>query len=213
MAGRGRKASTKISIKWTASFAYALGLIATDGSLSKDGRHIDLTSKDIEQLRNFNHALRTEYYIGEKKSGSGKTSYRIQFSDRIFYDHLISLGVTPAKSKTLGRVKVEPRCFFDFLRGCFDGDGSFHSYYDPRSPTSLLWYVTFCSASPAFLFFIQEELWHRLGVRGHISIATGKSTRQLRYGKTEAFKILKNMYYSDSVICLSRKRDKIRDVV
>ncbi len=36
-------------MKWTANLAYAVGLITTDGCLSKDGRHIDLTSKDLEQ--------------------------------------------------------------------------------------------------------------------------------------------------------------------
>lgn len=33
-------------VKWSPKIAYAVGLITTDGSLSKDGRHIDLTSKD-----------------------------------------------------------------------------------------------------------------------------------------------------------------------
>ena len=37
-------------MKWTSELAYAVGLLTTDGSLSKDGRHIDLTSKDVEQL-------------------------------------------------------------------------------------------------------------------------------------------------------------------
>jgi len=30
---------------WSADFAYAVGLLTTDGSLSIDGRHINLTSK------------------------------------------------------------------------------------------------------------------------------------------------------------------------
>jgi hypothetical protein len=33
-------------IKWNSEISYGIGLIATDGSLSKDGRHITFTSKD-----------------------------------------------------------------------------------------------------------------------------------------------------------------------
>ena len=35
-------------MQWNHDFAYAIGLITTDGNLSPDGRHINLTSKDEE---------------------------------------------------------------------------------------------------------------------------------------------------------------------
>src|SRR5687768_5212863 len=35
---------------WTSALAYAVGLIATDGNLSGDGRHIAIPSKDIDLL-------------------------------------------------------------------------------------------------------------------------------------------------------------------
>ena len=57
MATRGAKPKGKVKIKWSPNFAYAIGLIATDGCLYKDGRHISLTSLDLEQLHNFNKAL------------------------------------------------------------------------------------------------------------------------------------------------------------
>ena len=37
--------------------SYIIGLITTDGNLSKDGRHFDFTSKDIEQVKNFKKIL------------------------------------------------------------------------------------------------------------------------------------------------------------
>ena len=40
-----------ICMKWGSDFAYVVGLITTDGSLSKDKRHIDFTSKDLELIR------------------------------------------------------------------------------------------------------------------------------------------------------------------
>ncbi len=75
----------KIKIEWTAQFAYALGLLASDGCLSKDGRHIDLTSKDVEQLENFMKCVGIQATIGEKQGSNRLTYYRVQFSSIEFY--------------------------------------------------------------------------------------------------------------------------------
>lgn len=37
-------------IRWSPALAYAIGLIATDGNLSGDGRHLTVTSKDRDLL-------------------------------------------------------------------------------------------------------------------------------------------------------------------
>lgn len=205
---RGPKPKGKVKIKWSANFAYAIGLIATDGCLSKNRGHVDLTSKDFEQMENFKKALNIEINIGEKNY-KGKHAYRIQVGDVLFYQFLESIGMTQAKSKTIGAVEVPKKLFFDFLRGCFDGDGSFYSYYDKRWKSSFMFYLTLASASPNFLDWIREELREEIGVGGHISKAKDTSTHQLRYAKKEAMEIIKKMYYNDEVICLSRKRKKI----
>jgi hypothetical protein len=57
MAKRGRKPK-RTSIEWSHEFSYAIGLISTDGSLSSDGRHIVMVSKDLEQLINIKQCLR-----------------------------------------------------------------------------------------------------------------------------------------------------------
>ena len=51
------KPQNKTSTTWSSKLAYAIGLITTDGSLSKDGRHISFTSKDKEQVKNFKFCL------------------------------------------------------------------------------------------------------------------------------------------------------------
>jgi hypothetical protein len=76
--------------------------MASDGCLQRDGRHLDLTSVDRDQLLTFCKALGRDIYIGTKKSGSMTPAYRIQFSDVAFYDFLVDIGLTPAKSHTIG---------------------------------------------------------------------------------------------------------------
>lgn len=208
---RGIQLQEKTNRVWSPRLAYAIGLIATDGCLSSDGRHIDLTSKDKEQLVNFLRCLNLDNKIGRKFSGSGKRTYlRVQFGDVVFYRFLLGIGLTPAKSKTMGIVQIPRRYFFDFLRGCFDGDGTFYSYWDPRWKSSFMFYTVFISASPAHLNWIREELNVRLRVTGHLTHDTKKSTYQLKYAKAESLKILRRLYQNKAAVCLTRKRLKIK---
>ncbi len=211
MAKRGPKPKGKVKIEWSAHFAYAIGLIATDGNLSPDGRHVSLTSKDLEQIQNFHKSLDIDVTIGRKSRGGEleKKYYVSQFSDIPFYTFLVSIGIGPAKSKTIARVDIPDEYFFDFLRGVLDGDGYMHSYFDPRWRSSFLWYLGFCSASPLFLEWIQNKLFQFLTVKGHITRAKGSSCLQLKYAKTEAEIIVAKLYEDCDTMALSRKKLKL----
>jgi hypothetical protein len=210
MVKRGPKPKELVNTKWRPELAYAIGLIATDGNLSKDGLLIDLTSKDREQLENFSKCLGVKFKISNKSSGSGIKHKRIQFKNRIFYDFLVSIGLTPRKSLTMSKLDIPPKYFFDFLRGCFDGDGCFYSYYDPRWRSSHMFYLEFASASLEHVVWLQREIKKRINVLGHITRKKEKVFFQLKYAKKEALEIIKKMYYSPSVVCLSRKKLKIQ---
>ena len=210
MGKRGPQPKRIINEKWNSNLAYAVGLIATDGYLSNDGLLVDLTSKDREQLLNFSKCVGVDFKIGNKWNKKGDECLRIQFKNKIFYDFLLSLGLTPKKSLTMGKLKIPGRYFFDFLRGCFDGDGCFYSYWDPRWRSSHMFYLTFSSASYTHILWLQGNIYKFLLIKGHISKSQRKgSIYNLRYAKKEAMEIIKKMYYNSRVICLSRKRMKI----
>src|SRR3989344_2788690 len=211
MSKSGVKPKGKVKIKWSAKFAYAIGLMVTDGCLYNDSRHMSLTTKDIEQAQNFKKCLGISVKIGLKSRGHSKEKkyYHVQFGDVVFYKFLYSIGLTSAKSKTIAGIVLPEEYFFDFLRGCFDGDGSFYSYWDPRWRSSHMFYVVFASASRKHIIWLQEEIEKRLNIQGHI---TGKKENvffQLKYAKKEALEIIRKMYYNQKVVCLSRKRSKI----
>ncbi len=209
----GVKPKGKVTIKWSAIFAYAIGLIVSDGNLSSDGRHLNLTSKDREVIETFRKCLNIKNKIG-RKARSGKIEkkyYVLQFGDVIFYRFLLGIGLTPAKSKTIGKIEIPQRYFFDFLRGSFDGDGCFYSYWDPRWKSSHMFYLAFSSASKIHTEWIRREIGKFLFVRGHVSKSKRKgSIYNLRYAKKESLEIIKKMYYNPKVTCLSRKRAKIK---
>ncbi len=209
MGKRGSKPKGKVRLGWSSNFAYALGLIASDGSLSKDGRHIVLTSVDKDQLKNFLHCLRIRSSIRAYKGSDGKTASRVQIGDVLFYKFLQGIGLTPAKSKTIGPLQIPQEFFFDFLRGVFDGDGSTYSYWDKRWRSSFMFYLTFVSASPPFIDWLRENIKKLSRTDGHISSSKGRNLCQLRYAKKEALVVMRKMYEKKQCICLRRKRLKI----
>lgn len=210
----GPKPKLIIDKKWRPELAYAIGLIATDGCLSGDGLLIDLTSKEREQLLNFSKCLGVNFNIGVKWANKGKQYFRIQFKNRFFYDFLLSLGLTPRKSLTMGKLSIPEKYFFDFLRGCFDGDGSSYSYWDPRWKSSFMFYIGFTSASKNFIDWIREEIRKRIGIAGHITKSTRKNTCfQLKYAKKDGIKLVREMYRDKQCTYLIRKKLKIDKVL
>ena len=205
-------AKSIILTKWSPNLAYAVGLLTTDGSLSKDRRHVDFTSKDIEQIQNLKTALNIRSKIGQKKSGSGKISYRVQIGNVVFYNFLISIGLYPNKTKTLGVIKIPNEFFFDFLRGHFDGDGTFYAYKDNRWKNSHMHYMCFCSASKDHIKWIRVKINELLSIKGSLVKAKNNSAYQLKYAKKESSTLISHIYYNNQVICLKRKLNNVTQI-
>lgn len=210
MGKRGIKPKGKVKIRWSANFSYAIGLLLTDGCLSTDGRHIILTSKDIDQLENFMKCLDIKCKISTTSNRIGQTAFRIQFGDILFFKFLESIGLIKAKSLILKEVKIPNKYFFDFFRGCFDGDGCSYSYWDPRWKSSFMFYITLASGSKVFIEWLQKEIFKRIKIKGHITVSKKINPYyQLKYAKNDGMEIIRRMYYNPNVVCLSRKLMKI----
>jgi hypothetical protein len=204
---------TRISEEWSSNLAYAVGLLATDGCLAKKSTLIDLTSKDREQLQNFRRCVGVDFRITKKQGSNGRTYLRVQFKSVLFYDFLLRIGLTPAKSKTLGAIKIPQKFFWDLLRGLYDGDGSSYSYWDSRWKSSYMFYTSFVSASKAHIDWVRSEIQKRLGILGHVTRDGNRATYQLKYAKRDSVKLLRKMYYSKRVVSLSRKRLKVERIL
>jgi DNA-binding transcriptional regulator WhiA len=214
MGKTGQKPKGRVKIKWSANFAYAVGLLVSDGCLYNDGRHLSFVSKDEEQIKNFVRCLGIKVKIGSTTSGyKNKKALRVQFGDVLFFAFLQGIGIHPRKSKTISEVTIPQNYFFDFLRGSFDGDGTFYSYWDKRWRSSYMYYLEFISASQKHIEWLRNTLNDELGVKGHVTTSARSSAYQLKYAKKEALAIIKKMYYNRRVVCLSRKREKIEKAV
>ena len=215
-----------ISTIWTPKLAYIVGLITTDGNLSKDGRHIDLTSKDLDQISTFSKLLGLNNKIGLKDSGTsqGKKYYRIQFSNVQLYRFLLSIGLTPTKSKSIGELKIPDKYFADFLRGHLDGDGSIFTYQDKynqyRGVTYLntRLFVYFISVSNLHIIWLHKKISELAQVNGSLQKRPSKNRNHtimwtIKFAKKESIKLIKWIYYEPNLPSLERKATLAKQIL
>ncbi|OGD94310.1 hypothetical protein A3C33_03065 [Candidatus Curtissbacteria bacterium RIFCSPHIGHO2_02_FULL_42_58] len=208
---------------WTSNFAYAVGVLATDGSLSKDGRHISLTSAEKEMLRLLAKCLNLKNKLSKNPmSGYSKNqAWRIQFGNVQLYNFLLQIGLSPNKTYSLGELKIPNEFFRDFLRGHLDGDGCIITYTDkyntPKNPeyiyARLMTY--FMSASKVHIQWLQNYIKDSLDIQGALLERKPKhknhvTTWTLKFSKKESTKLLNWIYYSPSLPFLKRKYQKAK---
>lgn len=206
------------SIAWSPDLAYAVGLIATDGCLSRDRRHVAFVSKDLDLVELYLRCVeREDVRIAAVRTRRGGRAYRAVFSDTGLYDWLIDLGIQPAKSLTLGGVRVPPAEFVHFVRGLLDGDGTIYVLRHRPTPKTYpnYWYVRlwtyFTSASRRHIDWLREQLRLWLGVNGYVEriVREGrKDFYRLKYGKIESLQLLAALYADPTWPALDRKREK-----
>lgn len=206
------KMNTKVNISWSNNSAYAIGLITTDGNLSKDGRHIVFVSKDLSLVKLFKKCLKLKNRISIKTSGYSKGKgkyYFIQFGNVTFYRKLLSIGLSPNKSKTIKELTIPKRYFADFLRGHLDGDGTIHSYNDPIYHNSRRLYITFISASKAHIRWLRYQISKLYGIVGKIRIVP--RAWKLVFAKKASKSLVHILYYNQNLPYLRRKRNIVEN--
>jgi hypothetical protein len=205
---RSTRRAYKKQYYWSREIAYLVGLLTADGCLVNDERHINITSKDMQVIEVFQQILGIKTKVGKKLGGYNTESYYLQFSDVAFYDFLLGIGLTPAKSKTIAALLVPDLYYGDFLRGYFDGDGTIYGFWDRRWKSSLMYYVDFFSASLPFLLWVQDNNSRIQGVtRG--AIKPGVRCYKLSYSKKDSQKLFRLMYSNEGIdYKLDRKYEK-----
>lgn len=213
--GRWRRAYPPVAIAWTDKMAYAVGLLATDGCLVTGRKRVQFGSEDRELVELLLSCLDRPARLREERTRIGNLYYRTQFGDARFYDWLLSIGLTPRKSLSLGAIDVPSEHLIALTRGLLDGDGSIgnHVYRaDTRGRPGYTWeflWVAFNSSSRAHLLWLSEHLSRAHDINGYLG-RTERPSRaphfSLRYGKRASIELLSALYADPEAPALSRKR-------
>ena len=209
-----RRKSAPAVIEWKPKFAYALGLLATDGAIVR-GRTITFPSADRELVEHVLNCLGKINAISEVRTKTGGVAYRTQIGDVALCRWLPTIGITARKSLVLGAVEVPDALLADLLRGLLDGDGSIINKLaradTGRTPNYYWEYLrtSFLSASRAHIVWLRGRIDAAFGVQGYIATAQPREGHHemytLRFGKRASLKLLPLIYADPTAPRLSRK--------
>jgi aromatic ring-cleaving dioxygenase len=193
-----------------------VGLIATDGCLYDDGRHIAFISKDEDLMRTFLGLVnRAHIRYRREESEYGGWAFRGQFSYAALYRWLLSVGLMPRKSLVLGAIDVPDENLMPLVRGLLEGDGTVYTLIHHPTPRTYrnykyerLW-TFFNSASRKHVEWIQARLACALKIPGYIEVRRRKGHEnpmyRLKYGNRASRVLLPAIYADLSVPRLERK--------
>ena len=191
---------------WSPEMAYVLGLIATDGCISKTGT-VSLCINDRGLLEKVKDAMGSAHTI--KYYGHQEGLYSFNFSRQKLCADLNRLGIFPNKSLNIRFPDVPDAFLIDFIRGVFDGDGSvFFEKKSPRFPLR----TSFVSGSKQFITALELKL-RTLGMpQKNIWQHSTKNSFSftLRYAHKDSTKLFKILYQNlpEKSMFLMRKYER-----
>lgn len=213
---------------WSPQMAYILGLIFSDGAIEdvrKSSRtcYTTITSKDADLLPQVKKAMSSEHEIYIKRPAWNefrggmryfcKKAYCLRIGNKVMFQDLVNLGITPRKSLRLKFPNVPNKLFPYFVRGYLDGDGCINtSLQKGRKIPTLV--VIFISGSPNFLKKLSEKLSFLLSIKIATVNRRQDLASDLRYKKADSLKILSFVYKNlQSAPYLHRKYEKYKEAI
>jgi hypothetical protein len=201
---------------------YLLGAYMTDGCVQINGKSSWITtisSKDENWLQ-----LIREYICPDIKIRQGNQVKLFSISNKEIGGWFISNGCVPRKSAILECPDVPSKYLPDFLRGCWDGDGSI-SFYTKKSNNKIIYSSYLCSASFLFLEKISailienginnsicETSKQNCKINGRIVVAKHNQYR-ITLGGRATYKLVKLLYYPNHKLSLPRKKERANTII
>lgn len=152
------------------NMAYILGLIASDGCVSKDTNHfyIDLQASDEEILYKIKNELSFEGPLQHYTNNSGCDFSRLRICSKTIKQDLSHYGITPKKTFTLNPPSfLDEQYYISYIRGYFDGDGCIYINLDKYK---YQWNIG--SARKEVIQWIQNILLNNYGITSFLHNTT-----------------------------------------
>lgn len=204
---------------------YLLGAWMTDGCIyhyknRPNKKSVTLTSKDKDWLETINK------YICPKKQilQHGKNCYRLMYNSTKLGEWFISKGCVPKKSLILRFPVIPDEYIPDFIRGCWDGDGSLSFTKSGNKGKNFQRQANFTSGSLLFCQELSKQLF-KYGIKNNVILHSAKErkieNRILQPSKNyrviitsgESVYIMCKLLYHNSTIFMSRKYNIAHQII
>ena len=185
---------------------YVLGYWMADGYITykSGGWYFGLTSIDSEHLENIAELMEFKGNINVRKDGK---THDLVIGNKTLVNNMIKLGCRYNKTHNMSiqDLSINPKYFYDFIRGFFDGDGSYSfQTYVKRDGTRSISSLKF-TGTKKMLTSVQDMLGYgtlipdtRKGDCGYLMFF-GNEMRELL-----------DLMYKNSEIALERKEEIYR---
>lgn len=172
---------------------YWIGFLAADGCIHNGGNRISLCSAE----KDHNHLIKYSRFVKALVRKIYNKTFnlyesRVIFRDKAIKDYLLSIGLSPNKTKTL---KLNIPLNRHILRGVFDGDG-----YARKDKG----HFEIATASENF----KNQIYNFLQNNNiHCTVHSSGSVFIIGIYKKEECKKLYKLFYNNATIFLERKKD------
>jgi hypothetical protein len=120
--------------------AYWLGVLYTDGNVSKDGKYVNFECMDLDWVEKFKEFLQSEHKIQHifRQKLTNSYTYKLSIGSTYMNTTLRKYGLVPNKTYDHSQEIFLPKGGLEphFWRGCIDGDGCLA--YWPNSGVSTM---------------------------------------------------------------------------
>lgn len=192
--------------------AYTLGLIMSDGNVSKEGNTISitLTQDDSYVLEDINERLlnnKGNICISHKRDK--KPRKVLQFNGKKIKERLADFYIIPDKSHNLIELpsNIPKEFYHHFIRGLYDGDGVC-AYYTSHGQQKVR--IGFCAANKNFVENYQKYFIENFDMKKTKIFNTG-GCWQCSWGSVKDLQTFFDYIYKDATIFLGRKYKKLND--
>ena len=195
----------------TSDMAYILGILASDGSVSKRENEIKLSFSSVD--RDFLVSLREKIGGRPIKDYTTQKGFEVSswsFTSQHIKEKLSEYNIIPAKTFTFKfPTKLSKKYWKDFIRGYFDGDGSIST----AGSYSIRFQI--CSATKDVLEKTVDFFEENGVPRTSILEQTKNRKSPLYYIQYSSVptRMIYNILYYENCLCLSRKKQKFEEIL
>ena len=178
--------------------AYFLGIMYSDGSVSKNQFYLKMKDEDV--LQSFKLELKTEAPI--RRIESYQDAYILEVSCKKLCMHLNNHGCVPNKTRVIQVPKLREDLYRHFIRGFFDGDGCLQL-------NDKLYHCRFdlVCAAKQFLEQLRPMITEHAKTNGYLGKEKNYDIWHLNYSGHQVVQIL-DWLYKDSHFYMKRKYNK-----
>lgn len=211
-------------LKETPEAFYWAGFIAADGCVLKRKKYntyilkITLSKKDEKHLILFKKYIKSDHpiknYIVRNKNYNDSVSSEIQICSKQIFDDLNRFNVVPRKTHIYSFPEwVKNHKYVNhFIRGYFDGDGSFSSYKQKnRNVAQFSFSVRGTESFLKDMYQIIDKNCNFKKINRKIQYSNGIAG--IGYSGNNIVKNISNFLYKDASLYLTRKYKKIESLI